>query len=123
MAERTLKKKRRDDLPMLLIRPAIIIGSYEEPMQGWVDTLSAAGALSLVGGSGLINYFPGDTDITCDIIPVDYVSNSILVATAFQANKRNLTVINNGTSHQNPTTWGFFIQRGINYINQQPFSV
>jgi nucleoside-diphosphate-sugar epimerase len=32
MAERTLKKRRMDSLPMVLLRPSIIIGSYREPM-------------------------------------------------------------------------------------------
>lgn len=68
-------------------------------MQGWTDTFSAAGGLTLGGGSGLINFVYGGYNTISDIIPVDYVSNSILVATAFQANQRNLTVINCGTSH------------------------
>jgi hypothetical protein len=70
--------------------------------------MSAAGALSLAGGSGIINYIPGGNDVTCDIIPVDYVSNTILVASALHANQPSLSVINCGTSHQNPVTWGFF---------------
>jgi hypothetical protein len=61
--------------------------------------MSAAGGLSLAGGSGLINYVPGGNDVTCDMIPVDYVANSILVATAFQFKTKGFTVINCGTSH------------------------
>lgn len=56
MGERTLRKKRRPDLPVVILRPSIIAASYKEPMVGWTDTLSAAGALSVAAGSGLVNY-------------------------------------------------------------------
>lgn len=55
MAERTLKKRRRPDLPVVLLRPSIIASAIKEPVYGWTDTLSAAGGLSLAGGIGIIN--------------------------------------------------------------------
>jgi hypothetical protein len=54
MAERTLRKKKRPDLPVVLIRPSIVASSIREPMPGWTDTLSAAGGLSFGGGIGVI---------------------------------------------------------------------
>jgi alcohol-forming fatty acyl-CoA reductase len=117
MAERTLKKKRRPDLPMVILRPSIIIGSYNEPYQGWTDTFSAAGGLSLGGGSGLIRFIPGDENVVSDLIPVDYVANTIIVTTAIEAGQPKMTVVHCGTSHLNPTTWGFYMSRGVNYLN------
>lgn len=105
MAERTLKKIRRPNLPVVLLRPSIIGGSYKEPLPGWTDTFSAAGGLSLAGGMGIVNYVRGDGDYIADLIPVDYVSNSIIVATAIESKNPNLTVIHSATSHANPITW------------------
>jgi Male sterility protein len=82
MAERTLRKRRNPNLPVLLFRPSIIIGAMHEPMLGWTDTISAAGGLSLVGGIGIVNYIHGHRDNIADLIPVDIVSSSILVGTA-----------------------------------------
>lgn len=82
MAERTLLKRRRHDIPMLILRPSIINASYTDPFPGWTDTFSAAGGLTLAGGMGIINYIYGDGDHICDMVPVDYVSNSIIAATA-----------------------------------------
>jgi fatty acyl-CoA reductase len=85
MAERTLRKKRPANLPCVLLRPSIINASFKEPMPGWTDTLSAAGGLSVAAGSGVLKYVYTRVDNIADIIPVDYVSNGIIVSTALKA--------------------------------------
>lgn len=67
---------------MLIVRPSIIIGGISEPLPGWTDTFSAAGGLTLAGGIGIVNYVNGNGNNTADLIPVDYVSNIIIAATA-----------------------------------------
>lgn len=62
------------------MRPSIIGSSYRDPIQGWVDNVSAAGALFLLGGMGIVNYVRGNPNNIGDLIPVDYVTNYILVA-------------------------------------------
>lgn len=100
----------------VLLRPSIIAAAIKEPLPGWTDTLSAAGGLSLAGASGVLNYVYGKYDNIADIIPVDYVCNAILVATALKANKPGLTVVHSNTSHKNPVTWGEYIDVGLKYI-------
>lgn len=56
MGERTLKKRRPANMPVVLIRPSIITASVREPYPGWTDTLSAAGGLSLAGATGILSY-------------------------------------------------------------------
>jgi hypothetical protein len=116
MAERTLRKIRRPDLPCVLLRPSIIGASYKEPVPGWTDTFSAAGGLSLAGGTGIVNFVRGDGNNIADLVPVDYVVNTILVAVAFEANKPNLTVIHSATSHVNPITWFNYITWAFEYL-------
>lgn len=82
MAERTLKKRRPTNLPCVLLRPAIINSAIKEPLPGWTDTLSAAGGLSVAGGSGVLKYVYAKIDNIADMIPVDIVSNAIIVSTA-----------------------------------------
>ena len=117
MAERTLRNRRRPDLPQVILRPSIIGGSYTEPYPGWTDTFSAAGGLSLAGGIGIVNYVYGNGENIADLIPVDYVSNAIIVATAQKANRAGLTVINIGSSHQNPITWSKYMEYAFEYID------
>lgn len=99
MAERTFKKTRPGTLPCVILRPSIIAAAIKEPMPGWTDTLSAAGGLSLAGGIGILNYVYGSMSNIADIVPVDYVSNTILVSTALCADKPGLTIVHASTSH------------------------
>ena len=123
MAERTLRKRRNPNLPTLLIRPAIISGSFKEPVPGWTDTISAAGGLSLTGGIGLVNFIHGNSENIADLIPVDVVSNMILVGTAIQANKPNLRVVHIASSHRNPLKWGKFRDYNFDYIEYHPYDI
>lgn len=100
-----IMRKRRGDLPVCIIRPTIVGCAYNEPMGGWVDTVSAAGAIYLTIGLGLLKELYGHFDAICDQIPVDYSINFILAGTAFQMGKQELGVYNNGTSSRNPATW------------------
>ena len=86
-------------MPVVLLRPSIISGSIREPFPGWTDTISAAGGLSIAGGIGLLEFVNGDVTNIADIIPVDYVSNAIIVSTALLANKPGLTVVHSNSSH------------------------
>ena len=98
-AERTLKKRRQPNLPVVIVRPSIIIGAVAEPLPGWTDTFSAAGGLTLAGGIGIVNFVNGNGENISDLVPVDYVSNCIIVSTALNANKPGLSVIHSATSH------------------------
>jgi fatty acyl-CoA reductase len=67
---------------MVIFRPAIIGSSLEDPFPGWTDTLSAAGGLSLFVGLGLVNYANTSGKSEFDLIPVDIVTNGIIITTA-----------------------------------------
>jgi alcohol-forming fatty acyl-CoA reductase len=105
MAERSLFKKR-GNLNCVLFRPSIIAASLSEPFPGWTDSLAAAGGLTLMSSLGLIKYikvYKGGNN-SFDVIPVDIVSNGILVTTANAGckNEKTLDIYNCGTSGQNP---------------------
>jgi hypothetical protein len=91
-------------------------------MPGWTDTLSAAGGLSVAAGSGVLKYVYTKVDNIADLIPVDYVSNCIIVSTALKADKPGLTVVHSNSSHANPITWSGFMEHGFKYLSKQPFS-
>lgn len=122
MAERTLRKTKPAHLPCCILRPSIIASAEKEPFAGWTDTLSAAGGLSVAGASGFLNYVNTKIDNIADIIPVDYVSNAIIVSTVMCADKPGLTIVHSNSSHVNPITWGNYLKYGINYVEYQPLS-
>ena len=49
-----LLKRRKGDLPVCLIRPAIINTSYSQPFPGWLDSIAAAAAYFMFVGLGII---------------------------------------------------------------------
>lgn len=85
-AERFLLQKR-GSIPVVVVRPSIIGSSYREPCPGWIDSLAAAGAFVHAVGAGMSSHLQANKQIAFDVIPVDYVSNAILLATAVQAKK------------------------------------
>ena len=72
--------KYRGDLPVVIIRPAIIESSLEEPEPGWINGLKVADPLIVAYGKGRLPNFPAKPDIVVDLIPVDIVVNVILAA-------------------------------------------
>jgi hypothetical protein len=84
LAEKNLIKNR-GHVKVNLLRPAIIASAFKEPYPGWTDTMSAAGGLTVLGGLGLMEHIQGTGKTPLDVIPVDIVSNNILLTTAHTA--------------------------------------
>ena len=84
-------------------RPSVIAGGVAEPFEGWTDTLSAAGAPMLVISLGLVSRLHVKGANNFDMVPVDYVTNGLLIATANASQTDELLGIYNcATSHVNP---------------------
>ncbi|KOB72633.1 Fatty acid reductase [Operophtera brumata] len=72
MKTESLVNDLHGDIPTAIVRPSI----------GWVDNWYGATALLLAIGKGYCKTIIGDRNNVLDVIPVDYVSNAILVAAA-----------------------------------------
>ncbi|OMJ82851.1 hypothetical protein SteCoe_16318 [Stentor coeruleus] len=97
--------KEAQGLPLCIVRPTIIGGSWKEPYPGWVDSVSAAGVFYLSVGLGVIKVAMGNQNFIGDQIPVDCVVNCVIVAAAYACKVGKLPVIHIGTSARNPVTW------------------
>jgi len=69
------------------VRPAIIESALKHPYPGWIDGFKVADPLIMAYGKGQLPEFPGLPDSILDLIPVDYVVNTILAAAANPAKK------------------------------------
>lgn len=90
---------------MSIVRPAIINTSYKEPFPGWLDSIAAAAAYYMFAGLGIVKEVEGDPEAVGDTIPVDIVVANIIVATAFNAFNKKLSVYHVGSSDRNPASW------------------
>jgi long-chain acyl-CoA synthetase len=75
-----LLARDRGSVPLVIFRPAIIEGSYDEPTPGWIDGLRMADPIIVAHGRGKLDEFPARKDIPLDLIPVDFVANAMIAA-------------------------------------------
>jgi hypothetical protein len=102
LAEKNLINKM-GDIKVNILRPAIIASAHREPFPGWTDTLSAAGGMTMLGGHGLLKFVHGAGNTPLDIIPVDIVTNSIILSTCHAAlAQQKLHIYNSAASDANP---------------------
>jgi len=104
ITERILDKKR-GDMPITFVRPTIIGCSLQEPVPGWIDSVSAIAAMVLFAGVGLVRFIQGDYQKITDVVPVDTVTNVILAAIPATIGQNKLQILHVGTSHVNPVRW------------------
>lgn len=105
MAERMMKK-RYSDARASIVRPSIVIGTYEEPFPGWAENLAAGGGITLTTGIGILRNVKSDPNIKIDCVPCDYVANFIIAISAVASilpNQR-LSVYHSTSSLLNPVS-------------------
>lgn len=79
LAEHVVNEYARErGIPVAIVRPSIITGSYQEPHPGWVDNFNGPTGLIAAMGKGLLRSMLGHRNSGADIIPVDTVANLIL---------------------------------------------
>lgn len=59
----------------------------------------------MLSGIGMLKYLHSNPNSIVDIIPVDIVSDEVIVTGAICANLKQLSVFNCGTSNRNPVVW------------------
>ena len=91
--------------PLCIVRPSCIGCSLRDPIPGWVDTVSAAGAIYLSVGLGLLKMIYGREKKIGDQIPVDIVVNIVICAAVFYCKPNSPLVIHACSSSRNPVTW------------------
>ncbi|KAF9819442.1 hypothetical protein SFRURICE_000530, partial [Spodoptera frugiperda] len=83
LAEELLRINSKE-LPVSVIRPAVVVCARREPYAGWIDLSSVFGPSGITLGCmmGVIHSLQSVQDIRIDFVPVDYVNNTAIVAAA-----------------------------------------
>jgi len=112
--------KNRGNLPLAIVRPSIVGCAASEPVPGWVDVVSAAGAVFVAVGMGVVKFLPGSPLNIGDVIPVDYVSNSILVAISAIYDQDRYLVFQAASSSEHPLVWGNAVRVIKTFFSRYP---
>lgn len=59
---------------------ATVMATYKEPIRSWIDNLYGPTGVLVGAGTGVLRTLHGDIDKTAEIVPVDYVVNSMIAA-------------------------------------------
>ncbi|WP_051275700.1 fatty acyl-CoA reductase [Aestuariibacter salexigens] len=73
---------RRFGCPVSIVRPSIIESSCAQPFPGWLEGVKVADAVIYAYAKSKLHSFPARKNRTIDIIPVDLVANSCMLAAA-----------------------------------------
>jgi Male sterility protein len=121
MAERHLERYR-GNLRIVINRPTAVIGCVKDPIEGWLDSMSAIAAVGFPVGMGMMKtvFYP---DQIHDLIPGDITSNAVLATTAYSASLPEPTfkIYHNASATTNPFRIYDFWNRALEYLKYIPF--
>lgn len=127
--------KYSDDLPVCIVRPSIVISTSKEPIAAWTNNLYGFTGVFLASSVGLLHSLLCKVECKADIIPADYVVNTLIasawdVANIKATNKlvqyskipdnERIPVYNCVSSCQNPITWGDVLHKSELYGSKVP---
>nr|AWJ25018.1 fatty acyl-CoA reductase [Nilaparvata lugens] len=114
-------------IPVVIVRPSVVINSMHEPLVGWLENLN--GPMGIIAGvtKGILRVFLANEDCSLDYVAVDYAINSLIVsawhkAVAEQREKKQLTIYNCVYGNVKSATFGDIINAGPSVSNAYPYT-
>ncbi|CAH0699496.1 unnamed protein product [Spodoptera exigua] len=74
-------------IPVVIIRPSIVISSVDEPVPGWVENFNGPVGILIACGKGILRTMYTDPDLVADYMPVDIAIKSFIVASWIRGTK------------------------------------
>ena len=104
---------------LTILRPSIVESTLRSPVPGWIEGVKVGDAIILAYARRKVTFFPAKTDGIVDIIPVDMVANSIVLAMAESlASARQHRIYQACSGSRNPMLVGDFINWVTGEIKQ-----
>ncbi|XP_076255528.1 putative fatty acyl-CoA reductase CG5065 [Rhynchophorus ferrugineus] len=117
-------KDNKGDLPLVIVRPSIVLSSMNEPVKGWVDNLNGPTGIIAAAGKGVFRTMLGDPTKTADLVPVDTVIN-LMIVSAWRigtCKTKEIPIYNCVTGQRKPITWSDFVNICFKYFRVYPLS-
>ncbi|XP_060532693.1 fatty acyl-CoA reductase 1 [Cylas formicarius] len=71
--------EEKDRLPVVILRPSVVIPIWKEPLPGWTDNINGPTGLLIGAGKGVIRTMYCKQDSYADYVPVDITVNAMLL--------------------------------------------
>jgi len=108
------------DIPLSIVRPSIIESALEEPFPGWLEGFRMAEPLILAFGRGILRDFSGLPDSVLDIIPADFVVNTVLAVAANPPGDSKPRVYHAASGSRNPLRFRQMEESAARYFAKHP---
>lgn len=108
------------DIPLSIVRPSIIESALEEPFPGWLEGFRMAEPLILAFGRGILRDFSGLPDSVLDIIPADFVVNTVLAVAASPPADSKPRVYHAASGSRNPLRFRDMADEAGRYFAKYP---
>ncbi|HEV1992119.1 MAG TPA: HAD-IB family hydrolase, partial [Candidatus Dormibacteraeota bacterium] len=108
------------DIPLSIVRPTIIESALDEPFPGWLEGFRMAEPLILAFGRGILRDFSGLPDSVLDIIPADYVVNTVLAVAANPPADTKPRVYHAASGSRNPLRFRGMSDAAARYFDKHP---
>jgi len=108
------------DIPLSIVRPSIIESALAEPFPGWLEGFRMAEPLILAFGRGILRDFSGLPDSVLDIIPADFVVNTVLAVAASPPADSKPRVYHAASGSRNPLRFRQMEESAERYFAKHP---
>lgn len=72
-------EREYNNLPICIVRPTVVLPTYEAPFQGWVDSLNGVVGIFLAAGKGVLRSMLANPKGRCEYIACDTACNAIIM--------------------------------------------
>ncbi|XP_057730942.1 fatty acyl-CoA reductase 3-like [Arachis stenosperma] len=116
----------KKNIPIVIVRPTMIVSTYKEPFPGWIEGARTIDSMILAYGKGKLSCFLADLKKVFDAIPADMVVNAIIVAMVAHGNEGYSSNYDNiiyhvGSSVSNPVKYGDLRDYSFKYFTAKPW--
>jgi HAD superfamily hydrolase (TIGR01490 family) len=111
--------ENRGNVPVSVVRPAIIESAWSEPVPGWIRGFRMAEPVIISYARGLLKEFPGVPEGTVDVIPVDLVVAGI-IAVAALGPQRAPAITHVASGGTNPLRYRTLVDNVQEWFSEHP---
>ncbi|PNF40527.1 hypothetical protein B7P43_G08166 [Cryptotermes secundus] len=111
-----------ENLPIVIIRPSIVISTLNDPFPGWIENFNGPVGLLIASGKGIVRVALGSPDTVVDYMTVDFAVKIICIAAWEKARSSNLNpaVYNASSGKLKQITLKLLLDIGLEVTAENP---
>lgn len=103
----------KDQLPISIFRPSIVISTEKEPVPGWIDNFNGPVGIVIGGGTGLLRSIMGTGEEVLNCISVDIAIKGMIVSSWISAHRQHFGIKKDNLEIYNSARYNESVRRII----------